>query len=157
METLYLKLKGHHNRARREDQKGQRTEMSAARSSYTCDREAAPMKSPMWLPMQDLSHDHQLTGQDGGEKSHRVYCYIMSYRQWLRKGQLVFPRDDPHTWLSSVRQTWRSSGSAGSRKRETLGLRWASETSKPTFSDTLPPTRPHTSPNPSQIVPLPDD
>jgi hypothetical protein len=28
-------------------------------------------------------------------------------------------------------------------QRETLDLAWASETSKPTLSDTLPPTRPH--------------
>jgi hypothetical protein len=32
---------------------------------------------------------------------------------------------------------------AAGRKRETLGLMWASEVSKPTSSDALPPTRPH--------------
>ena len=32
---------------------------------------------------------------------------------------------------------------AAGRQRETLGLAWAFETSKPTLSDTLPPARPH--------------
>jgi hypothetical protein len=45
-----------------------------------------------------------------------------------------------------------TSGSVGSRKRESRDLEWTSETSKPTFSDTLPPVRPH-----PLIVPPPGD
>jgi len=36
-----------------------------------------------------------------------------------------------------------TSRSTGSKKRETLGLAWAFETSKPTGDDTFPPTKPY--------------
>jgi hypothetical protein len=83
-----------------------------------------------------------------------------------------------HASIHDAREVVESSttGSAGSRKRQILGLAWAFEISKPTPSDTLPPTR-HTSPNkatpapskvspttkhghstqPSKVAPLPDD
>lgn len=49
-QSLHLKFKGRHSRGKSEDWKDQRL-------SYIGDREAVPIKSPMWLPKQDLNHD----------------------------------------------------------------------------------------------------
>lgn len=63
-----------------------------------------------------------------------------------------------YTYRSGTRQVAKSStsGSLGNSKRnKTLGLTWNCETSKPTLSDALHPTKSPS--NPSQVVPLPDD